>query len=202
MLLVGLTGGIGSGKSTVARMLEERGAVVIDADELAREAIEPGSQGYAEVLRRFGPEVVALSGDIDRGRLASVVFDDPEARRDLEAITHPEVGRLFAEATEPYRATDRVVVYGVPLLVESRLQEMFDAVVVVSAPEETRIRRLLVDRGMSEEAIRARIAAQASDDERERDATFVVRNEGSLADLEAAVEHLWRKLQRRAATAS
>src|SRR5205809_1442155 len=108
MLLVGLTGGIGAGKSTVARMLEERGAVVIDADDLARRAVEPGSHGYAQVLRRFGPESIRLTGEIDRGRLAEWVFKDPEARCDLESIVHPEAARLFAEATEPYRGSDRV----------------------------------------------------------------------------------------------
>jgi dephospho-CoA kinase len=198
MLLVGLTGGIGSGKSTVARMLEGRGAVVIDADDLARQAVEPGSHGYAEVLRRFGPPVVSLSGDLDRERLASIVFKDAEARRDLEAIIHPEVGRLFLEATEPYRSTDRIVVYAVPLLVESGLQGLFDVIVVVRASEDLRLGRLAADRDMGEGEARERIAAQLADDERERAATFVIRNEGSLDELDAEVGKLWEELGRRA----
>ena len=199
MLVVGLTGGIGSGKSTVARMLEERGAVVIDADDLARKAVEPGSHGYAQVLRRFGPPVVSLSGDLDRERLATIVFSDPEARRDLEAIIHPEVARLFLDAAEPYRATDRIVVYAVPLLVESGLQGMFDAVVAISTDVDTRIGRLASDRGMAEEEVRGRIAAQLPDEERESAATHVLRNDGSIQQLEAEVGRLWADLGRRAA---
>lgn len=198
MLLVGLTGGIGSGKSTVARMLQERGAVVIDADDLARQAVEPGSYGYAEVLRRFGAPVVSLSGDLDRERLASIVFKDSDARRDLEAIIHPEVARLFLGATEPYRDTDRIVVYVVPLLVESGLQGMFDLIVVISAEEARRIERLASDRDMADDEIRARIAAQLRDDERERAATHVLWNDGSLEELEAQVDNLWAELSRRA----
>jgi dephospho-CoA kinase len=198
MLLVGLTGGIGSGKSTVARLLEERGAVVIDADELARQAVEPGTHGYAQVLRRFGPPVVSLSGDLDRERLAAIVFKDRDARRDLEAIIHPEVGRLFREATERYRATDRIVVYVVPLLVESGLQDMFEAIVVINAQEDRRIERLVSDRAMDDREIRDRIAAQLPDEERERAATHVLRNDGSRTELEIEVDNLWAELSRRA----
>jgi dephospho-CoA kinase len=179
-------------------MLEGRGAVVIDADDLARQAVEPGSHGYAEVLRRFGPPVVSLSGDLDRERLASIVFKDAEARRDLEAIIHPEVGRLFLEATEPYRSTDRIVVYSVPLLVESGLQGLFDVIVVVRASEDLRLGRLAADRDMGEGEARERIAAQLADDERERAATFVIPNEGSLDELDAEVGNLWEELVRRA----
>jgi dephospho-CoA kinase len=198
LLLVGLTGGIGAGKSTVAAMLERRGAVVIDADDLARRAVEPGTHGYAEVLRRFGPEVVSLSGDLDRDRLASVVFRDEEARRALEAIVHPEVARLFAEETEPYRGTDRVVVFAVPLLVETGMQGLFDETVVVSASPDRRIARLLADRAMSEEAARDRIAAQIGDDERDRAATFVLSNDGSKGELEAEIDRLWTEIAARA----
>jgi dephospho-CoA kinase len=194
MLLVGLTGGIGAGKSTVARMLQERGAVVVDADDLARQAIEPGTHGYAEVLRRFGPESVRLDGSLDREWLAKRVFTDPAARRDLEAITHPEVARLFAETAERYRDTGRTVVYVVPLLVEAGLLDMFEVVVTVEAPEELRIERLRADRGMSEEDARARIRAQLSDEERGRVATFVLRNDGDLDQLEREVARLLKRL--------
>jgi dephospho-CoA kinase len=200
VLLVGLTGGIGAGKSTVASMLERHGAVVIDADELARRAVEPGTHGYAEVLRRFGPEVVALSGELDREQLASMVFADPVARADLEAITHPEVARLFQEQVEPYRETDRIVVFVVPLLVEAGMQDWFDAIVTVSASLEVRIARLSRDRGMSGESARNRIAAQIGDAERERVAAFVIRNDRTIEELEAEVGAVWAELRRLASS--
>jgi dephospho-CoA kinase len=197
MLLVGLTGGIGAGKSAVAAMLARRGAVVLDADDLARLAVEPGSHGYAEVLRTFGPRAVAVGGELDREWLASTVFGDPEARRRLEAIVHPEVARLLASRVEALRDSDEVVVYAVPLLVENRLEGMFDVVVVVWAPVEERVRRLAAARGMDPEAARERMAAQASDRERERVADVVLRNDGSLEDLERQVDRLWSELRAR-----
>jgi dephospho-CoA kinase len=195
VLLVGLTGGIGSGKSAVATMLERLGAVVFDADEFARRAIDPGTPGEAAVAEAFGPSVLTPAGHVDRDRLAAVVFADPDARRRLEAIVHPEVARLLADAVEPYRETDRLVVYDVPLLVENHLESMFDVVVVVRAPEAVRVSRLASDRGMSEEAVLARIAAQASDQERETAAHDVIVNDGTLEDLERGVEALWHRLQ-------
>jgi len=168
---------------------------VIDADDLARRAVEPGTHGYAEVIRRFGPGSLKLDGDLDRQWLARRVFRDAEARRALEAITHPEVGRLFAAETDRYRDTDAVVVFAVPLLVESAMQGMFDLVVTVEAPEEVRVARLVADRGMTEEAARDRVRAQASDDERRQAATVVIRNEGTLEDLAAEVERLWSRLR-------
>lgn len=197
MLLVGLTGGIGAGKSAVSAMLAERGAVVLDADDLARLAVEPGSHGYAEVLRAFGPRAVTLDGGLDREWLASTVFADPEARRRLEAIVHPEVARLLAERVEAHRGTGAVVVYAVPLLVENRLEAMFDVVVVVWAPVKERVRRLAA-RGLEPEAARRRMAAQASDAERERVADVVIRNDGRLRDLERRVDRLWKDLRSRA----
>jgi len=194
VVLVGLTGGIGAGKSTVARMLEERGAVVIDADDLARRVVEPGSHGYAEVVRAFGPDAVSLTGAIDRAWLADRVFQDPEARIRLEAILHPEVARLFTQAIEPYRGADRVVVYVVPLLVEAGLRPMFDRVVVVRAPEELRVSRLAADRGMTEAQARARIRAQLSDAEREAPGDRVLSNGGTLGDLERQLDELWSDL--------
>jgi dephospho-CoA kinase len=198
VLLVGLTGGIGSGKSTVARMLEERGAVVFDADLLAREAVEPGTSGHTAVIERFGADVLAPGGELDREALASIVFADPSARRDLERIVHPEVRRLFAEGSEAYRDTDRIVVFSAPLLVESGMHTAFEILVVVSATVATQIERLMRQRGMSEAAIRARIDAQAPLEDKAAVADFLVDNGGTLAELESQVERLWHDLSARA----
>jgi dephospho-CoA kinase len=198
MLLVGLTGGIGSGKSTVASMLERRGAVVIDADELARRALDPRGPGYAQVIEAFGKDVLGETGEIDRERLAQLVFAEPEARRRLESIVHPEVARQFSETVEAYRDTDRIIVYVVPLLVERSLQSGFDVVVAISASAETRAARLSADRGMTPEDVKGRMSAQLSDDERQRAAHVVIDNEGSLDELGRAVDDLWRNLQGRA----
>jgi dephospho-CoA kinase len=197
MLLVGLTGGIGSGKSTVARLLGERGAVVFDADLLAREAVEPGTPGHAAVIERFGADVLAPGGALDREALASIVFADPSARRDLEQIVHPEVRRLFAEGSEAYRDTDRVVVFSAPLLVESGMYTAFEILVVVSATVATQIERLMRQRGMSEASIRARIDAQAPLEDKAAVADFLVDNEGTLDELESQVERLWNDLSAR-----
>lgn len=197
MLLVGLTGGIGSGKSTVASMLERMGAVVVDADDLARQAIAPGTPGHARVVEEFGPEAVGGDGEIDRARLARRVFTDPVARRRLESIVHPEVARLFAESVAAHRNTDRIVVYVVPLLVERSLQDAVDEVVVVSAAPETRLARLRAARGMDEEDVEGRMAAQLPDEERIRAADVVIDNDGSLAELERRVGDLWTRLRRR-----
>lgn len=197
MLLVGLTGGIGTGKSTVARMLERRGAVVFDADVLAREAVEPGTPGHAAVIERFGADVLAPGGELDREALASIVFADPAARRDLEAIVHPEVRRLFAEGAETYRDTARIVVFSAPLLVETGMHTAFDVLIVVSAPTEAQVERLMRERGMSEEAILARIAAQAPPEAKAEAADILVENEGTLEELEAHVERIWSDLAAR-----
>ena len=198
MLLVGLTGGIGSGKSTVARMLEERGAVVFDADLLAREAVEPGTPGHTAVIERFGADVLAPGGELDREALASIVFADPSARRDLEQIVHPEVRRLFAEGSEAYHDTDRIVVFSAPLLVESGMHTAFEILVVVSATVATQVERLMRQRGMSEAAIRARLDAHAPLEDKAAVADFLVDNEGTLAELESQVERLWHALSARA----
>jgi len=196
VLLVGLTGGIGSGKSVVAGMLERRGAVVIDADELARLAVAPGGGAYDQVVRAFGASSLDPEGTVDRRWLADVVFADPEARRRLEAIVHPEVARLFADAVAPYRDTDRVVVYVVPLLAERGMADAFDLVMVVWAPERLRIERL-VARGLAESEARARVAAQATDEERRRVADILLTNDGSLADLETEVDRAWLDVRSR-----
>ncbi len=198
MLLVGLTGGIGAGKSTVGRMLADRGAVVFDADQLARAAIEPGTPGYQAIIDRFGAIVVGPDGSVDREVLADLVFGDEQARRDLEAIIHPEVGRLFAESAARYRSTDRVVVYDIPLLVERGLQDLVDLVVVVEAPEEVRLARLAADRGMAERSARDRMAAQASDEDRAGVADVILNNASDLDALERAVDRLWEDLRNRA----
>lgn len=197
MLLVGLTGGIGTGKSAVARMLERRGAVVFDADVLAREAVEPGTPGHAAVIERFGANVLAPGGELDREALASIVFADPAARRDLEAIVHPEVRRLFAEGAETYRDTARIVVFSAPLLVETGMHTAFDVLIVVSAPTEAQVERLMRQRGMSEEAILARIAAQAPAEAKAEAADILVENEGTLEELDAHVERIWSDLAAR-----
>lgn len=199
MLLVGLTGGIGSGKSTAARMLQERGAVVFDADVLAREAVAPGTDGHRAVVERFGADVLAPGGELDREALASVVFADPAARRDLEAIVHPEVRRLFAEGSEAYHDSDRVVVLSAPLLVETGMHSAFDVLVVVAVPVEVQVERLMRDRGMSEDAIRARIGAQAPLEDKAAVADILLDNEGTIEDLEHQVGRIWHDLAARAA---
>lgn len=199
MLLVGLTGGIGAGKTTVARLLEARGAIVFDADLLAREAIAPGTSGHDAVVERFGPHVLAPGGDIDREALASIVFVDAAARRDLEAIVHPEVRRLFVEALEAYRDTDAVVVFSAPLLVETGMHTAFEVLVVVSAPVQTQVDRLLRDRGMSEDAIRGRIDAQMPLEDKAAAADILIDNEGTLEELDGQVERVWADLRARAA---
>jgi dephospho-CoA kinase len=194
VLLVALTGGIGSGKSTVARMLSEFGAVVIDADELARAAVAPGTPGLVKVADRFGRGVLGPDGLLDREALARVVFQDESARRDLEAIVHPEVARLLDERVEPFRPTDLVVVYDVPLLVETGMAPAFDRVITVSAPESVRAQRLASERGTDAEEARRRMAAQASDAEREAVADLVITNDGSLRDLHREMEDVWQRL--------
>ena len=193
MIKVGLTGGIGSGKTEVARLLAEHGAVVVDADALAREALAPGSPGSAAVVEEFGPEVLAADGSIDRARLGRLVFADAAGRAALEAIVHPYVGRRSAELMAAAPA-DAVVVYDVPLLVEKGLQDGFEVVVVVDAADETRLRRLVDVRGMPDQDARERMAAQASHDERLAVADHVLPNDGDLAQLAEQVSRLWAEL--------
>ena len=195
MLLVGLTGGIGSGKSTVARLLERRGAVVIDADHLAREAVARGTTGFDRVVDTFGRGVLKPDGNLDRVRLAAIIFSDPERRAALETIVHPEVARLFGERVEELRDSGRVVVYVSPLLVELGLAPAFDVVVIVTASPHLRVSRVASDRDLSPEDVRARMAAQATDEQRMEVADVLVDNDGSLADLEPQIDRLWSDLE-------
>lgn len=197
MLRVGLTGGIGSGKSAVAALLAGHGAVIIDADLLAREAVAPGSPGLAAVVEQFGPGMLTADGSLDRPALGEIVFADPEARTHLNAIVHPEVRRLAAVA-EQAAAPDAVVVHVIPLLVETGQQDRFDLLVVVDVDPETQLRRVLERDGLDEDQVRARLAAQATRDERLAAADVVIDNSGSLAELDAKVAELWRRLRRSA----
>jgi dephospho-CoA kinase len=194
VLRVGLTGGIGSGKSEVARRLVARGAVLIDADRVAREVVEPGTPGLAAVVAEFGEDVLLPDGSLDRDRLGSIVFTDGERRKALNAIVHPLVGQRMQELYEA-APPDAIVVYDVPLLTENNLAELYDTVVVVDAPVETQVARLIADRGMTEEAARARIAAQATRDQRLAIADHVIDNSGTLDELSAQVDKLWTDLQ-------
>lgn len=196
MLLVGLTGGLGAGKSTVAAMLADRGAIVVDADELARDAIAPGTPGEARVLEAFGSHI-AGARSIDRDALAAEIFADEDKRRTLESIVHPEVFRLLAETVDRNRGTDAVVLFDAPLIFETGFDEACDVVVVVSAPVEEQVKRASRERGMGEDEARARIAAQIPAGEREDRADIVIRNDGDLDALSSRVDDLWRRLQER-----
>lgn len=197
MLKIGLTGGIGSGKSEVSRRLSARGAVVIDADRIAREVVEPGTVGLARVSAAFGDEVLHPDGSLNREKLGSIVFADPDRLAALNAIVHPLVGERVAEL-QGRAADDAIVVYDVPLLAENNLAPMYDAVIVVDAADDVRIRRLAAHRGMAESDARARIAAQAGREDRLAVADIVIANEGSMEELEARVNEVWDELVRRA----
>lgn len=193
MLDVGLTGGLGSGKSTVAALLAARGAYVIDADLLAREALAPGTPGVAAVAAAVGTEILLPDGSVDRARLAARIFDDPAARAAVEGVVHPEVARLTRRRRSLAPAGTQVVVHDVPLLVEAGLSERYDAVVVVECDHTTRLGRATA-RGMPETDARARMAAQATDAQRRAVADVVISNNGDLAGLERQVAALWPRL--------
>ncbi|MDQ1621274.1 MAG: dephospho-CoA kinase [Actinomycetota bacterium] len=196
MITVGLTGGIGSGKSEVARRLAARGAVVIDADVLAREALAPGTDGLAKVVAQFGDAVLSPDGSLDRPGLGRIVFADPQRLAALNAIVHPYVGRRSQELIAAAPA-DAVVVYDVPLLVENNLAPSYDVVVVVDVPPETQLARLTQQRGMTEADARARMSAQAAREQRRSVADVVIDNDGDLKSLDAQVAQLWADLRRR-----
>ena len=189
MLRVALTGGIGSGKSLVATELAARGAVIIDADVLAREVVEPGTPALAAIIDKFGPQIMR-DGKLDRSQLGAIVFADPDARRDLERIVHPAVRARAAElelAADP----DAVVVHVIPLLVETGQQEDFDVVVTIDVDHETQIQRLIARNGFSRAEAAARVDAQASSEERRTAADVVVDNNGNLDDLREQIAALW-----------
>jgi dephospho-CoA kinase len=192
MLRVGLTGGIGSGKSTVAAILAAHGAVVVDSDAIAREVVAPGTEGLARVLSRFGPDVTTADGSLDRAALAAIVFGDPRALADLNSVLHPLVA---ARTRELLAAADEaaVVVFDVPLLVENAMQDRYDRVVVVHAETETRLSRLAA-RGVAKDDALRRMAAQASDEQRAAVADELIDNSGGRERLEAEVASLWRRL--------
>lgn len=189
MLRIGLTGGIGSGKSTVAARLAAHGAVIVDADRIAREVVEVGTPGLAAVVEAFGPGILTADGALDRPALAAVIFSDPEARARLDAIVHPLV-RQRAGEVERAAPPDAVVVHDVPLLVETGQAASYDLVLVVEADEEARVRRL-VARGLSEDDARSRVAAQASDDQRRAVADVVLDNSGTTEQLTDQVQRFW-----------
>jgi dephospho-CoA kinase len=191
MLVVGLTGGIGSGKSTVAQNFAELGALVIDADQLARMAIERGTDGFADVLLRFGDEVIR-NGDIDRKKLAEIVFSDEGARKDLEGIIHPRVQALFAQAVADLDIDD-ILIYEIPLLVETGASDKFDYIITVESDIELRQARLL-KKGLYISQIEKRMASQASEEARTAVADAVIRNDGDEDSLLRQVENLWESV--------
>jgi dephospho-CoA kinase len=200
VLLVGLTGGIASGKSVVAARLGEHGAVVVDADRIAREVVEPGTPALRRIAEEFGPDVIAADGTLDRAALGAIVFADEAARRILNGITHPAIRELShrrfaeAEAADP----DAIVVYDVPLLSEARGKDEFDVVVVVSAPEETRIERMMSLRGMSREEAMGRIRSQVPEEQRRALADILIDSGGTLDETLARADEVWDELRQRA----
>jgi dephospho-CoA kinase len=193
VLLIGLTGGIGSGKSTVSALLAERGAVVIDADAITRDVQRPGTPVLEAMIERFGPGILAADATLDRQAVADIVFADPDALADLGRIVHPAVGAEIARRLQEEAGTDHVVVLDVPLLVESGRDDMA-ALLVVDVDPEIAVQRLVEQRGMREDDARARMARQASREDRRAKADVVIDNSGSLADLEAAVADAWPAL--------
>jgi dephospho-CoA kinase len=190
---VGLTGGIASGKSTVAQLLVDLGAVLIDGDALAREVVARGTPGLAQVVEEFGSDLLTDEGDLDRAALGRIVFADESARRRLEAITHPLIFEKYAEL-EAAAPPGALVVHDIPLLAESGRADTFDEVVVVDAPPELQVERMMSDRGWTREEAESRIAAQASREERLAIATYVIDNIGSLDDLREQVEGVYAQL--------
>ncbi|MFB7086691.1 dephospho-CoA kinase [Streptomyces sp. NPDC056296] len=197
MLSVGLTGGIGAGKSAVSRLLVEHGAVLIDADRIAREVVAPGTPGLAAVVEAFGEDVLSADGGLDRPKLGSIVFADPEKLAALNSIVHPLVGDR-SRALEEAAAEDAVVVHDVPLLTENGLAPLYDVVVVVDAEPATQLDRLVRLRGMTEQDARARMAAQATREQRREIADVVIDNDVPLDELRRRVAEVWAELTRKA----
>jgi dephospho-CoA kinase len=195
MLAVGLTGGIGSGKSTVAGLMVERGGVLIDADRIAREVVEPGGPAYQPLVERFGRRILTPQGTIDRRVLASLAFADPDELSALNSITHPAVGAVMLEHRQSMDGTDQVVLLDIPLLKPAHRELLsLDVVVVVDCPVEMAIDRLVGQRGFDRADAEARVAAQIARDERVSGADFVIDNSGGRKDLESQVDEVWDKL--------
>jgi dephospho-CoA kinase len=192
MLIVALTGGIGSGKSTVGQIFEDLGAIVTDSDQLARDVVERGTNGFDQIIAAFGDEVLK-NGDLDRAALGELVFKDPAKRKQLEQITHPLIRKAFSKIVESSKG-DSIVVNQIPLLVESNHDYKFDHVITISASEDVRIERLL-KRGMNLNQIKQRLQAQATDAQREEISDSIIRNDKSQAELLPEVEKVWELLQ-------
>jgi dephospho-CoA kinase len=197
MLLVGLTGGIGSGKTTAARMFAELGAVVFDADNMAREVVELGTRGYVAVVELFGSEVLMPGGELDRAALAKRVFSNDIERRELESVLHPEIFQTLRERLEPFRQTDKIVIFDAALLIESGFDEECDMVISVEAPDGLRVGRVLGEGLRSEEDVRARMAAQVSEEVRASRSDAVILNAGARDELREQVGRLWAELETR-----
>ncbi|HEY8546642.1 MAG TPA: dephospho-CoA kinase [Acidimicrobiales bacterium] len=191
MLVIGLTGGIGSGKSTVSSLLAARGAVVVDADAITRELQQPGKPVFDAMVERFGPGIVAPDGSLDRPAVADLVFGDPDALADLNAIVHPAVGAEIAQRMANLAPTDAIVILDVPLLVESKNAYPVAGLLVVDVDPELAVQRLVEHRGMREHDVRARMARQATREQRLARADFVIHNDGSLEDLVPQVDAAW-----------
>ena len=192
---VGLTGGIGAGKSTVADLFSQKGAVVIRSDELARQVIEPQTPGFQQVIDRFGKDFVNAEGYIDRAKLAQIVFKDDAALKDLENIIHPLVRSKTNQIIDQH-TSETIIVNEIPLLLEKKMESLFDFLVIVISSEKNRLERL-AQRGLTSEQATARMAKQVSDDERKAAADFLIVNDGNLDQLEADVEKIWQTLQER-----
>ncbi len=196
MLVVGLTGGIGSGKSTVSSLLAAKGAVIVDADEVVREQQRPGTPVFDAMVERFGPGIVAGDGTLDRAAVADIVFADPQALADLNNIVHPAVGAAIARQMEELSATDAVVVLDVPLLVEASRGYPLAGLIVVDVDPDIAVERLVMQRGMTEEDARSRMSRQASREERRARADVVIDNRGTPSDLARQVDAVWDWLER------
>jgi dephospho-CoA kinase len=196
VLVIGLTGGIGSGKSTVSALLAAKGAVVVDADEVVREQQRPGTPVFDAMVERFGPGIVGADGTLDRAAVADIVFADPQALEDLNTIVHPAVGAEIARRTEALSSTDAVVVLDVPLLVEASRGYPLAGLIVVDVDPDIAVERLVMQRGMTEEDARSRMSRQASREERRARADVVIDNRGTPSDLARQVDAIWDWIER------